>query len=77
MQATVHLVELRGVYCRFCGKPIHLSASFIKRETAIKQNEQTSIQALSSRVFSARCRSCHEETMYTLSQILDLPDDQP
>ena len=75
MQAqVVNLLGPRGVYCRFCGKPIRLSASFIKRETAIKKDEQDSIQELSSRVFPARCRTCHEEAIYTLSQILDFPD---
>ena len=75
MQATVNLPKLRCVYCRSCGKAIRLSASFIKREIAIKQNEQTSIQEFSSRVFPARCRSCHEEAIYTLNQILDFPEE--
>ena len=77
MQAAANPSKLRGVYCRFCDKPIPLSASFIKRETAIKQKEQTSIQEFSSRVFAARCRSCHEEAIYTLSQILDFTDKEP
>lgn len=51
MQAPVNLAELRGVYCCFCDKSIRLSPSFIKRETAIKRNEQTSIPALGSRVY--------------------------
>jgi hypothetical protein len=76
MQATVNLPELRGVYCRFCGKAIRLSASFIKRETAIRQNEQNSLQELSSRVFPARCRNCREEAIYTLSQISDFPNEE-
>ncbi len=75
MQATLNLPDLRGVYCRFCGKAIRLSASFIKREAAIKQNELASIQEFSSRVFPVRCRSCHEEAIYTLSQILDFPEE--
>jgi thymidine kinase len=77
MPAFVDSVEVRGVYCRFCAKPIRLSASFIKRERAIERNEQASILELSSRVFAARCRSCHEEAIYTLSQVLDFPDNEP
>lgn len=76
MQATLNLPTLRGVYCRFCGKPIRLPASFIKKEAAIKHNERNSTQESSSRVFAVRCRSCHEEAIYTLSQILDFPDEE-
>jgi hypothetical protein len=68
--AAIH-AKARGVYCRYCDKPIRLSASFIKREIAIKQNEPNFTQELSSSVFSARCRGCHEEAIYTLSQIVD------
>lgn len=76
MQVTVGQSRLRGVYCRFCGKPVRLSDSLLKRETAIKQKEQSPNEELRSRVFPARCRSCHEEAMYTLSQMLDLPDEE-
>jgi hypothetical protein len=76
MEATVSSTELRGVYCRFCGKAIRLSASFIKRETAIRQDEQNPLQELSSRVFPARCRNCREEAIYTLSQIYDFADEE-
>jgi hypothetical protein len=75
MHSAAIQAKARGVYCRYCGKPIWLSATFLKRETAIKQNEQTSMQEFSSRVFPARCRICHEEAIYTLSQILDFPEE--
>jgi len=79
LELTMHTAAIqakaRGVYCRYCGKPIWLSATFLKRETTIKQNEQTSMQEFSSRVFPARCRICHEEAIYTLSQILDFPEE--
>jgi hypothetical protein len=65
----------RGVFCRYCDKPIRLSTSFIKREMAIKQNEPNFTQELSSSVFSARCHGCHEEAIYTLSQIVDFPEE--
>jgi thymidine kinase len=66
--------SLPHVYCRFCGKAIRLSRTFITTKVANKQNEQASVQELGSRLFPARCRSCHEEAIYTLSQILDFPD---
>jgi cytochrome c5 len=69
--------SLPRVYCRFCGKAIRLSTTFITREAANKQSEQTSAQELGSRLFSASCQSCHEEAFYTLSQILDIPDKDP
>lgn len=75
MHAATTRAKCRGIYCRYCGKPIRLSASFIKRERAIKQNEPSFTQELSSSVFSARCRGCHEEAIYTLSQIVDFPEE--
>jgi hypothetical protein len=51
-----------------------LSASFLKREVAIKEKGVGSTEELSSRVFPARCRACHEEAIYTLSQIVDFPE---
>ena len=67
------LVKARGVFCRHCGKPIHLSASFLKRETAIKQNESELVDGLYSKTFLARCRRCHREAIYSLAQIVDFP----
>jgi hypothetical protein len=74
MQAAVSQPIFRGVSCLHCGKPVRLSASFIRRETAIKQNEQSLNQELCSRVFPARCRACHAEAIYTLSQVVDFPE---
>jgi thymidine kinase len=68
--------SLPHVYCRFCGSAIWLSRTFTAK-MASKQNEETSVQELGSRMFLARCRSCHEEAFYTLSQILDFPDEGP
>jgi len=67
--------SLPHVYCRFCGKAIRLSRTFIRTRVANEHNEQTSVQELTSRLFPARCGSCHEEAIYTLSQILDFPDE--
>jgi len=47
----------------------------MKRETAIEQNEPSITQEQSSSVFSARCRGCHEEAIYALSQIVDFPEE--
>lgn len=69
--------SLPRVYCRFCGKAIRLSRAFIARKAANKPNEQVSVLELSSRLFLARCRSCHEEAYYTLSQVLEILDEDP
>jgi hypothetical protein len=70
MHATaISQTEFRGVSCRRCGKPIRLSASFLKREDAIKQDES----GRKSKVFSARCRRCHAEGIYEMGQIVDIP----
>ena len=73
--ATPHtvLAKARGVFCRHCGKPIHLSASLLRRETAIKQNEAQLADELYSKTFLARCRRCHREAIYSLAQIVDFP----
>jgi hypothetical protein len=72
MQAAAP-AKTRVVPCRHCGKPIRLSHAFIQRESAIKQDQQPNPdEQLQSRVFPARCRSCHTEGIYSLSQIVDL-----
>jgi hypothetical protein len=68
--AAIH-ASFRGVSCRFCDKPIRLSESFIVRQTAIKRGEATSNEELYSKVFAARCRSCHGEAIYSVGQIYD------
>jgi len=62
----------RGIYCKHCGKPVRLSHSLLRREEAIKQNESAIHQDLQSRVFPARCKKCHGESIYSVSQIVDL-----
>jgi hypothetical protein len=71
--AAIH-ANFRGVSCRYCGKPIRLSESFIKRATAIKQDEPEN--ELRSRVFPARCRQCHWEAIYALGQIVEFPAEE-
>ena len=61
----------RGVSCRFCQKPIRLSASFIQREITIKQAGSGLGQELCSRVFAMRCRACQGEAIYALGHIVD------
>ncbi len=56
MHAAAVPTRARGVACRRCGKPIQLSASFIKREAAIKRDQPHPDRRLESRVFPARCR---------------------
>jgi hypothetical protein len=62
----------RGIYCKYCGKPVRLSHSLLLREQAIKRNESAFQQDLQSRVFPARCKRCHGESIYTVNQIVDL-----
>lgn len=71
MQGAAVPVKDRGVPCRYCGKPIRLSASILKRETKMK-NDIEDPKRLQSKVFPARCRSCRAEGIYTLDQIVDL-----
>jgi hypothetical protein len=73
MQALAMQQEKRrGVYCRHCGKPVRLSHALLSRETAIKQGEAATDPDLQSRVFTVRCKHCHHEFIYSLSQIVDL-----
>ena len=57
---------IQGVICRNCGKPIRLSATVIQRQS--HQNTD-----LVTKVFSARCRKCRKESVYTLTEIEDIP----
>jgi hypothetical protein len=71
MHATAQ-TTFRGVSCRRCGKPIRLSASLLKRETGLNGTEPS--DNLSSKVFPARCRLCHAEAIFTLSEIADFSE---
>jgi hypothetical protein len=75
MQAVAIHTEILGVSCKFCGKPIRLSKSFLKRKAAI--NWDAGAQELTTRVFSARCRCCHHEAIYEMDQIGNLPPAHP
>jgi hypothetical protein len=65
--------RLRGVLCQHCGKAIRLSTSVLKRELAGHSDEAGSDQDLQSRVFTARCRHCQQEAIYSVTQIVELP----
>jgi len=60
---------LQGVICRNCGKPIRLSAKVIKRRTASNATETNQNPDFITQVFSARCRRCQKESLYTLAEI--------
>ncbi len=77
MQLNVNMPGLPSVYCRFCGTSILLSPSLITRTMTNKQTGQNSIYEFSSRLFPARCQTCREEAMYTLSQIPGFPAEEP
>jgi len=56
---------LQGVTCRNCGKPIRLSKAVIERQS--NQNPD-----LVTKIFAARCRKCHKESLYALTEIEDI-----
>ena len=66
MNAVAVEATFQGVICRNCGKPIRLSVAVIQRQS----NQNTD---LVTKVFSARCRKCHKESVYTLTEIEDIP----
>ena len=70
--AQIH-ARFQGVVCMFCGKPILLSASILMRVISTKTAE-TTLADLASKIFSARCRSCHVEGIYSLDQIAEFPE---
>ena len=72
MHATQRSCTFGGIVCKFCGRPIQLSTSLVKRETSIKA--ESALAELASRVFPLRCRACFVEGIYTLYQIVDFPE---
>jgi hypothetical protein len=68
--------RVRGVVCKFCGKPIQLSPSILKRVILVQT--ETTVADLTSKVFPARCRACRVEAIYSLDQIAQLhaPEEQ-
>jgi hypothetical protein len=66
MNAVAIGATFQGVICRNCGKSIRLSEAVIQRQS--NQNMD-----LVTKVFSARCRRCHKESLYTLTEIEDIP----
>ena len=71
MQAALVQRNFRGVLCRYCGRPIPISASILGREFTFKQNESIFLQQGFSIAFSHRCKRCAGEAIYALSQVLD------
>lgn len=69
--------RFRRVSCQRCGKPIWLSASLTKREMKLRESEADLNLGLVSRVFPARRRSCHEEGLHNVDQIIDFPAAKP
>jgi len=65
MNVVAPAPTLQGVICRNCGKPIRLSRAVIER----KSNQSPD---LVTKVFSARCRKCHKESVYVLTEIEDI-----
>jgi hypothetical protein len=73
MDAATSPIMFRGVACRYCGKPLRLSASLLKRTTPDDANEPG---GLASKVFSARCRRCHSEGVFTGADIQGFPEER-
>jgi hypothetical protein len=77
MQATLDQQKFRGISCRYCGRPIRLPASILKREHSFKQNEPNPTQEWRSKVFPHRCNKCRVEAIYSLDEIVDFEDNEP
>lgn len=75
MVVSAFQAKIRGILCQYCGRPIRLSKAILKREVTIKQEEKSFGEELRSRVFTVRCRVCHEEGIYSLNQITDVGED--
>ena len=65
MNAVAPAPTLQGVICRNCRKPIRLSRAVIERQSNLNAD-------LVTKVFSARCRKCHKESVYALTEIEDI-----
>ena len=68
--STATGITFRGVTCKHCGKPVRLSVALLKRKEMNLQPE------LQTRVFSARCKSCRREGLYSLEEISEYPDEK-
>jgi hypothetical protein len=65
MNAVAPAPTMQGVICRNCGKPIRLSRAVVERQSNLNPD-------LVTKVFSARCRKCHRESVYAVSEIEDI-----
>jgi hypothetical protein len=63
MTAAVAKSVPRGVVCRNCGKPIHLSATVVERKNSNPE--------LITKIFPARCKTCNRESLYNLDEIVE------
>jgi hypothetical protein len=75
MAAVAKAAHFRGVLCRYCGKPVRVPATVLRKdsESHSKHEGSESYLHLVSRVFVLRCRSCERESIYSMSQIVDCP----
>ena len=60
----------RGVICKHCGKPVRLSLALLKRKETNPEAE------LFTKVLPARCKSCRRESLYSLEEIIEFPDEK-
>jgi hypothetical protein len=61
----------RGVLCFHCRQPIPLSASGVRREKDITNQEASDLDDFAPRHFTLRCRACHKEGFYTPTEVID------
>lgn len=69
MTAVVAEPLFRGVACHNCEKPIRLSKALLDRQGKSKNSD------LLTKVFTARCRHCNRESIYSLKEIVDCRGD--
>jgi hypothetical protein len=75
MAAVAKAAHFRGVLCRYCGKPVRVPATVLRKDSAshMKHEGNEAQFHLVSKVFVLRCRSCERESIYAMSEIVDCP----
>jgi cytochrome c5 len=63
--------QYRGVLCVHCRQPIPLPATVSRQASEAAEPESGNAEAMGSRVFTLRCRVCHEEGLYSERKIIE------
>lgn len=63
--------QYRGVLCVHCRQPIPLPANVSHQTSEAAGRESSQAEEMGPRVFTLRCRVCHEEGLYSERKIID------